>query len=274
MNRAKRRSGMRGAVFDMDGTLTELAPGGYEAYAAAHAVGLAKLLEADPEQMIVAYAQARTMIERNPNAYGWEIGGRIVAPALVDHFVAVGACACAVLRDRGEDPLAWEGRLQQLYGENYLCLATVFRPEMTEVFDELRRRKFPFAVISNSNAAKIGVRFAGAGIEAPPVVGNARKMSLTGEATLFMQGCPRTVYTDRGLYEAALGHFLQEHCLEYVDLHVVGDGLELDGLVPVLNGATFDLLEGPNTPDYEKDWLRADPARGRVITDLRAVLDY
>ncbi len=276
MNRAERRKRVR--VFDMDGTLTKLVPGGYEAYADAHAAGLALKLGLPAQTVIGGYAVARLQIAANPNSYGWDVAGKRVAPALVDHFVAVQVTACAFLEAWGEDPSRWEAHLNALYAEHYLKLSTEFRPEMMEVFREIRERGDGLHIVSNSDPAKIVTRFKDLGPEAdwihPLIVGFAKKMIVTGEQARVLPGFPRAVWFERDHYKVALDAVLAQHPgSTYEDMDVIGDGFELDGLVPLGLGARFFLLEGPNTPEYEKEWLRGDPSLGRVITNLREVLD-
>ena len=86
-------------ILDFDGTFTrvdEEAVPFLEAYRA----GLAELLGHPVEE---AWEEARRTIEADPDRYGWENEGRIIAPSHADPYILATTIAQILLRDRGPE---------------------------------------------------------------------------------------------------------------------------------------------------------------------------
>lgn len=267
-------------VFDFDGTCTMPVTGADEAFLTAHYTGLATLLERDPNWMREQYAAARAKIAADPSTYGWVINGQIVAPALVDAFVAAQVCAQLVLSGLGHDIETWEQRLNALYQEHYLVLETTFREEMLEVFQTLRERGIPFYIVSNSDPAKVQQRLTVLGDAAewinPLVRGFAKKFVVTpesnyGRTRMLFKGLRRPISLQKQHYYDVLDAILEAHDTTWDKLTVIGDIAELDLAMPVSQGARGVLMMGPNTPDYEIEWALGHK-RTKVIRNLRQAI--
>lgn len=269
-------------IFDMDGTCTVEDPGAREAFADAHATGLAQMLGCSPELIRQRYGEVRKEMGLYPDSYAWQHAGLYVAPALVDGFVDVQVRAQRTLASLGENVVAWDEKLGQLYQENYLKLTTSFRPDLLPTLDALRNRGVEVYIVSNSDPKKIAVRLEALGGKGrwikERVKGFARKFLVTNDIATLPESIidlhpKRPVWVHRGHYHRVLVELLKEHNVTWSQLVVVGDILELDGLVAVLEDAQMALIRGEHTPQYEINWLNADPRRGRVIDSLTEVLD-
>ncbi len=264
-------------VFDFDGTCTTPTSGADKTFLQAHQAGFEKLLGKSPGWAEIMYKQAHLLISANPETYGWEINGQIVAPALVDAFVEAQVCAQIILRKMGEDVGNWEVRLNSLYQENYLLYHTVFRPELLMVFRELRHIGTPFYVVTNSDPAKVKKRLEALGDDAqwigPLVRGFAKKFMVTPgpknvPECMFFPGLHRPVKLRREHYYNVLTQIMDVHQIDWNKLLVVGDIAELDLSLPVAMGSSGHLILGPNTPIFEKEWAENHP-HVQTVHDLR-----
>ena len=264
-------------IFDFDGTCTVPTTGADESFLHAHQAGFAELLGKTPGWAEAVYAQARLLICANPEHYGWEINGQIVAPALVDAFVEAQVCAQIILKKLGEDVQSWEVRLNELYQKNYLLYQTVFRPELLTVFRELRALGTPFYIVTNSDPAKVQKRLEALGDDAqwisPLVRGFAKKFLVTpGPENVpeytFFPGLHRPVKLRKQHYYDVLTGIMEVHQVSWNKLTVIGDIAELDLAPPVAMGSYGHLVLGPNTPIFEKQWAETHP-RVSTIHDLR-----
>lgn len=270
----------KAVVFDFDGTWTRTVAGADEAFAAAHAAGLARLTDSSASWMTTAYADALKKIVADPTSYGWNISGRIVAPATVDGFVKARVMAQIVLGGMGQDPADWNDRLDRLYQENYLVYETELRPELLEVLHTLRAAGTPFNVVTNSDPEKVCKRLAVLGEEAkwinPLVRGFAKKFIVTsGPETvpehIFFPGLERPIFLRKQHYYNVLEEIANENDLSMDRLVLVGDIAELDLVMGVTLGAQGYLMLGDDTMSYERHWAEEHP-NVSTITDLRQIL--
>lgn len=264
-------------VYDFDGTCTVPTEAGEEAFFRAHAADLGQFLCRSPEMVLAQYMEARARIAANPDEYGWVMNGRIVAPALVDAFVAARVCAQIVLREAGQDPAKLDGILDGFYQAHYLKYESVFRPELVPVFTAHRDADEPFYIVTNSDDKKVARRFETLGLQAAwiraQVIGHARKFSFAPEAptdvplhTIFPD-LARPILLRKPHYYGVLQQILATHGAIWEDLVVIGDIAELDLAMPVELGAEGRLIVGPNTPAYEIAWAEAHH-RVKVVRDL------
>lgn len=268
-------------VFDFDGTLTVPKEGADEVFLRAHQASFAEALGKPLEWVTEAYAVARAIIVANPNDYGWVRNGVIAAPALVDPFVEAHVCCQIILKDLGEDPAAWDGRLEALYQFHYLKHETTFRPETAEVFHALLDQGARFAIVTNSDPNKVRNRLMGLGDDLfsriiTKVFGFARKYDVTPEATNLPErtsfpGLERAVWLRRRHYWDRLVDLRALTNLPWEEITVIGDIAELDLALPVELGTEGRLILGPNTPPPERAWAENHP-RVELITDLREIL--
>ncbi len=271
---------MQRYVFDFDGTCTTTLPGSDEAFISAHVEGLARMTNRTSEWMASAYAAANDTILERPEAWGWVMDGRIVAPATVDAFVKARVMAQIVLGRMGENLTSWDARLNQLYQDNYLKYRTEFRPELLEVFRFLWASEVPFRIVTNSDPNKVRERLAPLGDDAPwiaaLVVGHAKEFAVTDgpaeipESARF-PGLDRPIYLRKQHYWNALREFVDAD-LTSDELVVVGDIAELDLALPVIGlGARGFLVLGNDTTPYERAWAEEHPMVS-AITDLREII--
>ena len=278
MKMSKRRVPVR--VFDFDGTLTVPAVGGEEAFTNAYLLDFAGLVNKPLAALTEEWKKTRAKISADPNTYGWVVEGLMVAPALVDAFVAAQVTAQTILTRMGHDLDVWRKPLEGLYQAHYLKHTTVFRPEVLEVLLGLQGRGEPFYIVTNSDPAKVRQRLTVFGHEADwigtRVRGFAKKYVVTSgpesvPETIHFYGLERPVFLRKQHYHDVLGHILAQHDATWTDLVVIGDIAELDLALPVHLGARGKLILGPNTPDYERRWAESHP-RVAVITNLREAL--
>ncbi len=262
-------------VFDFDGTCTVPVAGADQCYLDAYMEGFARLANRSFAWITEQFKAARIMIAASPDAYGWEINGRIVAPALVDAFVEAQVCAQIVLKWMGQSVGSWEERLEQLYQANYLKHQTTFRDELLETLRSLRTRSIPFYIVSNSDPYKVLVRLDELKKDKAwisLICGNAKKYEVTpGPAVvpkqMFFPGLERPVELRKQHYFDLLVQIMDKHKVTWDQLTVIGDIAELDLAMPVIMGARGCLILGPNTPTYERQWAK-EHSRVTAITDL------
>lgn len=269
------------SIWDFDGTVTKPDAAGSERYVKAHQAGLASMLDMSPEWLAEQYTLARSEVVEDPNKYGWEVGGYLVAPALVDICVEAQVCAQIILKALDHDVRAWAPKLEQLFHDNYLLANAPIRPEFLETIEAQRDQGAHCYIVTSSDTTKVQGRISQLGERAAWLVdrvhGHAKKHIVTpgdpGHMDTHMQfpGLDRPVLLHKGHYHRVLQSILDRHNADWSNLTMTGDVAELDLAVPVTLGARGILVNSPSTPNYERAWANG-PRPVRLINDLREAL--
>ena len=268
-------------VLDFDGTFTlvdeEAAP-----FVDAFRAGLSEHVGGD---LALGWERAAARIDREPERYGWEYDGAIVAPAHADPYVRCTTIGQLLLDESGVTPGRRTEILQGLYKACYPLSLTVFRPEAKRVVEAIVQSGIPVFVVTNSATdhvrAKIDV-LDPVGKSQVDVRGDARKFvlhepekvhplfaSLPDRTTV--QGLPRPVFLRRGYYFEQLRRIWDETGTGPETTIVCGDIFELDLAMPARLGTRVHLVARPSTPDYERRAVRGIPG-GSTSQDLAGLM--
>lgn len=257
-------------AFDFDDTLTDTSTTGPQ-FEEKYEQELLRTLNRKDERD--RFRRVRERVLANPQEYGWERAGVIVARATSDHFILNRTAATLWFAEEKlfQSGLEREAFLELLYSHCYA--AAPVRAEAAGLVDELRHRGNELCVITNSAPDRVERALGDAGV-ALAVRGHAVKFvvdsnwSLPGgrAGTLAVPGLSRAVALQRRQYHDTLEDFCKG---EWAQLTVVGDNFELDLALPFAMGASIVLITTPRTPQYELDFVRAN---GRVIGALSELL--
>jgi len=271
-------------ILDFDGTFTDVeseAGPFLEAYRDELAQRFGNGLAAE-------WDRTAAMIQRNPDEFGWEYEGRIVAPSHADPYILAVSTAQRLLDDAGllPDTAERSAFLEALFKSNYPKARSVFRPDAREVVETLLATGKPVHVVTNSHTDAVQRKLdelAPRGRERLMVHGAAKKYVITEPAepdprfeglpeTQQLEGLDRPVLLRRGLYFDVLKSVWAQHRLEPERLLVCGDIYELDLALPAALGMAIQLVCRAGTPGYERRAVAELPAGG-VSEHLRSVLD-
>jgi FMN phosphatase YigB (HAD superfamily) len=270
-------------ILDFDGTFTDVEKEAVP-FLEAYRDDLAESLGADA---IAGWDEAAASIGADPDSYGWEFDGRIVAPSHADPYIMATSTAQKLLDEHGLLPDAEERRsfLEELFRRNYPKAANVFRPDARQVVEELLATGLPIYVVTNSLTDAVEAKLddlAPKGRERLRVYGNAKKYVITepqSEAdgfsalpeTLSLPGLDRPIFLRRGFYWDALTSVLGNSGARPERTLVAGDIFELDLALPAALGFPIHLVARPKTPSYERDAVVAHE-HGEVSEDLESVV--
>ena len=271
-------------ILDFDGTFTDVeAEAG--PFLAAYRDELAEKFGAD---LAGRWDEVSEEIRRQPEGYGWEFEGRIVAPSHADPYILAVSTAQRLLSDHGilTDLAERSAFLEALFRSNYPKAASVFREDAREVVDALLDTGMPVHVVTNSMTEAVERKLEELGPKHRSrlvVHGNARKYVIApAEPTderfeavpesLSLEGLERPVLLRRGRYYSVLREIWKSEGATPEETLVCGDIYELDLALPAALDMHVHLVCRPGTPAYERravDRL----SRGAVSEDLRSVLD-
>lgn len=273
-------------VLDFDGTFTlvdeEAAPF-VEAFRRGLATQLARgSSTVDPDQRWDAAAK---VIESDPDRYGWEYDGVIVAPAHADPYIRCTTIGQLLLAEEGLTVGQRTEILQGLYRECYPLSRTVFRPDAKHVVEVVLASGLPVYVVSNSATEHVRAKIDAldpVGKRAIKVRGDARKFVLhepdrahslfsSLPAQMEVAGLGRPMHLRRGHYFEALRKIWEETGARPETTMVCGDIFELDLAMPARLGARVHLVARPETPEYERRAARAMPG-GSTSQELKGLL--
>ncbi len=272
-------------VLDFDGTFTrvddEAAP-----FVAGFREGLRARVGAVADERWPALL---SRVETDPDRYGWEYEGVIVAPSHADPYILTTTVAQLLLSEIGMGEGARTELLQALYRENYPRSKTVFREDAKQVVEAIVRTGVPVFVVTNSQTEHVEAKLrslAPVGLEAIAVRGDARKFVIEEPtrsrhewrelwagvpAQVEVSGLSRPVHLHRGRYFDALTRIWDETRTRPESTLVCGDIFELDLALPAQLGAQIHLVARPQTPEHELRAART-AARGGVSQSLAGLL--
>ncbi|WNG51316.1 HAD family hydrolase [Archangium minus] len=277
---------IRCVVLDFDGTFTDVAAEG-----APFVQHFRRRLseELGRDVMEAGWAEVEAQVVTSTEEHGWEVGGRIVAPATADpyllsNFVARRLCErLGVLPDKVERAAL----LDRLYREAYAQVGMAFKPEAKEVLEALLDTGLPIHVVTNAHTDTVEAKLtklAPRGRERLQVSGDARKFLIESPAapdavfdalpeTMRVEGSlVRPIFLRRGRYYEALRRIWNETDTSPETTLVAGDIFELDLAMPAALGASVQFVARTNTLEYERQAIASLGARGGMDTSLRAIL--
>ncbi len=272
-------------VLDFDGTMTDAEAEGAP-YRQGYLEDIAILAGLETAQVLALADRFEEQVRNDISRFGWEFGGRIVAPASVDPYLRIMPVARMVLDNVGafQDP-DQRARLLDgiLYKYNYTKTRIVFREGAREALESLHGTAT--YVVTNSHTVPVRNKIKHLGSNADGtntltwlverVHGRARKYVIDDDFTavpesLALPGLARPVFLRRRLYHDALRALLDAEGLDWPDLVVCGDIFELDLALPLAMGGTVALMANDYTPLHEINHLNEHP-RGQVLHGLDAV---
>lgn len=272
-------------VLDFDGTFTDVLAEGAP-FLTHFQQALYRVLGQDAT---AAWDEEVAALHEGVDQYGWEVAGRIVAPATADPYLTATCTAHRLLQrfGRSQDEAARTDTVQTLYRDAYRHSATAFKAEAKEVLEALLATGLPVAVVTNAHTELVEAkltRLAPRGRERLTVYGDARKFQLEDAVpkdarfdalpeALHLDGVlGRPVYLRRGRYFAALQRIWDATHTGPESTLVAGDIYELDLAMPAALGAHVQLVERANVLPYERAAVERLGARGGVDPSLRAIL--
>jgi FMN phosphatase YigB (HAD superfamily) len=268
-------------VLDFDGTFTRVDEEAVP-FVEAFRRGLAEHLS--PER-VAGWDEAARAVEAEPDRFGWEYDGVIVAPSHADPYIGCTTIGQLLLAQEGLPPGRRTEILEEVYRRCYPLSLTVFREDAKMVVEALVASGVPVFVVTNSATehvrAKIDV-LDPRGKDRLSVRGDARKFVIhepDRAHPLFealperieVAGLARPLWLRRGYYFEALRKIWEETGASPETTVVCGDIFELDLAMPARLGARVHLVARPGTPDYEWRAVRNTPG-GSASHDLTGLL--
>ncbi len=226
-------------------------------------------------------------VKADPDRYGWENEGKIVAPSHADPYILATTVGQILLSEAGMKTRGERTeKLQALYQTNYPRALTVFRSDAKAVIEALVRGSAPVFVVTNSRTDHVEAKIdqlAPRGRAQITVRGDARKFVLTEPsapddawrrvpAQREVAGLSRPMHLRRGAYYEQLRRIWQETGTDASSTLVCGDIFELDLALPSELGARVHLVARPDTPEYERRAARARVG-GSVSQELSGLLE-
>jgi phosphoglycolate phosphatase-like HAD superfamily hydrolase len=276
---------IRCVVLDFDGTFTDAAAEG-----APFVQHFRRRLseELGRDVMEAGWAEVEAGVLASNEEHGWEVAGRIVAPATADPYLLANFVARRLCDRLGvmTDKTARAALLDKLYREAYAQVGMAFKPEAKEVLEALLETGLPVHVVTNAHTATVEAKLtklAPRGRERLHVSGDARKFLIEPPTkpdavfaalpeTVRAESLVRPIHLRRGHYYDALRRIWNETDTSPETTLVAGDIYELDLAMPAALGASVQLVARANTLEYERRGIAALGSRGGMDPSLRAIL--
>ncbi|MCE9671538.1 HAD family hydrolase [Myxococcus stipitatus] len=272
-------------VLDFDGTFTDVAAESAP-FSSHFRDGLAQALGQEVEQI---WEEEVAALHAGADLLGWNLGGKVVAPATADPYLTATTAAHRIIQRLGllPDEAARSEVVQRLYREAYVHSATAFKPEAKEVLEALLATGLPVTVVTNAHTDLVEKKLdtlAPKGRERLKVSGDARKFLLDPPdvkdarfdavpETQTLDGVlRRPIYLRRGRYFEALKRIWDTTGTRPDQTLVAGDIFELDLAMPAALGAHVQLVARANVLPYELKAIELLGSRGGVDRSLRALL--
>lgn len=229
---------------------------------------------------------ARETVLSDPDRFGWENDGRIVAPAHADPYILATTIGQILLAEEGLDRDARTEILQGCYRRNYPLAGVSFRPDAHDVIASIINTSLHVFVVTNSQTVHVREKLERLDPEFArrlDVRGDAKKFVLTdppNEAprfralpeTLPVADLGRPMYLRRGLYFDVLRSIWKDTGTSPESTLVCGDIFELDLAMPAKLGCQTHLVTRRETPDYERRAVRSLEGGGSSF-ELRGLLE-
>lgn len=277
------------AVLDFDGTVTDAEQEG-KPYVAGYTEDLCLLTGKKADEVIPVLQNAEAEIAADPGNNGWLYNGIIVAPATVDPYLRMREIARRVFNHFGafSNQSDRDRLLDFLYTNNYSLSGVAFKEGAEQMLRDLSNvPSLELRIITNSHTEgvcnKIRTLDVGGSIFVQNlcrlVIGNAKKYAIDNRLqavaeSMSLPGLSRPVYLRRLKYFEVLEDVCQTHNIKWEDVTVVGDIFELDLALPFALGARIGLVVNQFTPQYEMDFIKANPGRATLIHSLSEVVPF
>jgi phosphoglycolate phosphatase-like HAD superfamily hydrolase len=284
---------------DHDGTLTDSALE-MEEYSDAVIQYNADTLGIGLDESEARLKLAKIQILEKPEIYGWKWGaeGMIVAPATSDHYlfnqVATDIMLTNLSRAKGtmKRRIKWLGGNGQYITNLFLAcapkLGTHYRPEARSFLIGLAKTGFEWAIVTNSDSAKVSKKLSTLGLPFEPrVIGNAKKYEVDRSWDGLVPIGPYKRfkgYPERGIElqrKSFYDTLLRETDKSLSNLLFVEDVGEFVAWLDWLSennlewiGARTALLMTPMTPIWEKDRYSGEHHTRFGSSSLLAILDW
>mmetsp|Transcript_24320 Transcript_24320/g.44642 ORF Transcript_24320/g.44642 Transcript_24320/m.44642 type:complete len:305 (-) Transcript_24320:136-1050(-) len=277
-------------VLDFDGTITDAEVEGLP-FRKGYIEDLAQLCGLPLEEgQKLAHDFEQEILEASPQEFGWIIGGRTVAPAVVDPYLRMKPIAHKILdHAKAFMNLEERGRLLDviLYKYNYQKTTTSFKAGARSSLEKLKGTNT--FVVTNSHTAPVQGKLQTLGIEPDGsctlewlierVQGDAKKYIVCDSfedvpEKLELPGLARPVLLRRQKYYGILQYLLRLTGCSWPDMVVIGDVFELDLALPLAMGARVGLMANRYTPAYEKEFLQSMSDRAAVLTSVDQIPEF
>lgn len=269
-------------IFGFEGTCVCETAKGINAFHLAFIKGLAELLgDMEPQALYEKFELAWLKINRPDSQFGFELDGKVVASASATSTIGTMTCAQVVLRELEQDIRTWQGKLETLRLAHIEKQQLMISPGLLETLRELREQDILSYIVSSDHQDNAKKTLRNIGPDHTwinrGVYGLAKKLTVTRlpefiPETVELQELNRPIHLRREMYHNILEIIRSRHHLEWEEILVVGDSVELDLILPVILGANGCLVVGINTPAYERNWALAHPTTCMTDT-LPDILD-
>lgn len=229
------------------------------------------------------WKQHEAAILAEPQKYGWEFDGKIIAPATADPYLLCTNVAQHLFDDAHilGDVMVRTAVCQALYKLAYSQHSgRAFKPEAKPTLEALVKTGLPIFVATNSDPKAVGEKLDALefkGRERIVIHGDAMKYVLETQAsapsdprfekvpaTERIPGCSRPIYLRRSRYFDVLRKIAAEAAAQLEEMLVCGDVYELDLALPAALGAQVHLVRRPDLLPFEETAVTALGARGTV----------
>ena len=284
-------------VLDFDGTLTDAESEGVR-FTEGFLRDLATLTGHSLERIEGLHERFHREILAEPTRRAWMLNGVAVAPATVDPYLFIKPIAEMILDELG---VVMDERVREnlithiLCRDNYRLTKAHFRPGARELLNCLYedRARINVAIVTDWDTmtvlAKIetlaldyksGYRKSFVDFWRDCIHGGARKYVVddsknceNGPLTFSVPGLDRPVFCGRPHYYGILSRLLKDRVLDWPDLTVVGDSLEMDLALPLSLGANVGIMRSDRTPPCELDFL-AGHSTAKVLEGIEDILPF
>lgn len=266
-------------VLDFDGTLTNIEKEA-EPYVEGYRQGLGRELGLSQSEIETYWDEARAKILQNPEKYGWELEGIIVASATSDPIMTCYPITDEMLGKLGITLSQQERRdlLAKLYLENYPKMGESFKEGVNEFLSEVWNLfEGRIYIVTNSSTDKVKEKISHlySNHSRIPVLGGAKKYIVVNDwkvvpETINVPGLDRPVYLRRKHYGEKLDQIMQEQNTDAFGITVVGDIWEMDLALPQFLGIKIGFTPRLTTLKFERDVV-AGYKNGFIAESLEAV---
>jgi len=264
-------------VLDFDGVLT-LADEEAKPFLINFKKDIANLL--NKKDIDEEWRKAEREILQDPDKYGWEYEGRIIAPANADPYL-FGNVTAQFLLDKGGvlmDINERDNVLRQIFQHNYSKSGIVFKKGAKEILEALIQ-KIPVFIVTNSNSDAVANKIEQLnpqGKEQIKLFGDAQKYFIDSSfeavpETMMINGLKRVIFLRRKKYFDVFNQIWKATLIKPEQTLVIGDIFELDLALPAILNCNIFLVANSNTPSCEKEAV-SHLFKGYVSEDIKDIL--
>jgi phosphoglycolate phosphatase-like HAD superfamily hydrolase len=258
-------------VLDFDGTLTDVEKEA-EKFAERYMTDLGKSTGIGEAELSLLWERMHRQILANGD-HGWEIDGKIVAPAHADPHIMTTVIAANILNALNlfMEPKERLKLMDSIFHRNYPQNRIVFREGAAD-FLRVLMEKSDACFVTSSKTASVQHKLNHLGLKNLPLVyGSAQKYVIDDSwsivpESMAIEGLCRPVFLRRKKYWDILENIMSQRNLGKGDLLVAGDIYELDLSLPHFFGMHISLITKTATSieeiaavsNYEKGFVASD----------------